>query len=659
MRVKRLRVVAICCASLLACSARADIFLNEGTNISVDVAPDGRLITDLLGGLWLIPSNGGEAQALATGQRSAQRPRWSADGTRLIFATNTAERSSLWLYDVEQQEGRAISTDYHADYDPDWHPDGTRIVFSSARDEQGLDLWEADINTGSSWRMTSLPGDETEPAWSANGENLAYVHRQANEWRLVLKRRGQPAETLARSTDRIAAPSWRPDGSLLTWLQETSDGWVVQMTILAQPRLTRTLISGEDFFIAPVAWRNRQEMIYAAGGKLRRRDFNSWTSRNIPFHANVGSASGFASPRATVRRLPEIPQPAGRRILRATRLFDGLGSAVRENQDIVIDGGVIAAVEPRRTRTDGIVIDLGEATVMAGYIDSYARLDAATHPSMGPLLLGLGVTTLISDHPRAAELNATWSGKPLPGPRVLPAAAIDSASHEKPYPWLITLHGDMTTGTRFRDAVHGWQKRGVAVLADSWQAALGSGAALLLGTDTRPASPRGVHYQDVQLASGVGAITFVSGLADASTGGLDDILQNRVARAIGAQARIKRRFARPPHLTAAAPLLVLGSAPNGLPPGIALHAEFRALADAGLRNEQVLRTAGVNAAAALGFGLQLGRVTRGAAADLLVIDGNPLTTIDDTLKIIGVVRNGRFYSVSGLLDLAEAARNVE
>ena len=111
--------------------------------------------------------------------------------------------------------------------------------------------------------------------------------------------------------------------------------------------------------------------------------------------------------------------------------------------------------------------------------------------------------------------------------------------------------------------------------------------------------------------------------------------------------------------SAAAPLLVLGSAPNGLPPGIALHAEFRALADAGLRNEQVLRTAGVNAAAALGFGLQLGRVTRGAAADLLVIDGNPLTTIDDTLKIIGVVRNGRFYSVSGLLDLAEAARNVE
>ena len=107
------------------------------------------------------------------------------------------------------------------------------------------------------------------------------------------------------------------------------------------------------------------------------------------------------------------------------------------------------------------------------------------------------------------------------------------------------------------------------------------------------------------------------------------------------------------------PLLVLGSHPNGLPPGIALHAEFRALAAAGLRPDQVLRSAGVNAAAALGAGYRLGRISNGAAADLVIVSGDPLADIADTLKIVGVVRNGRFFSYSGLMDKAPAPEDVE
>ena len=37
--------------------------------------------------------------------------------------------------------------------------------------------------------------------------------------------------------------------------------------------------------------------------------------------------------------------------------------------------------------------------------------------------------------------------------------------------------------------------------------------------------------------------------------------------------------------------VVLGSKPNGMPPGLGLHAEFRALSAAGLTPEQALRAA--------------------------------------------------------------------
>ena len=99
--------------------------------------------------------------------------------------------------------------------------------------------------------------------------------------------------------------------------------------------------------------------------------------------------------------------------------------------------------------------------------------------------------------------------------------------------------------------------------------------------------------------------------------------------------------------------------PNGMPPGIALHAEFRALADAELTAEQVLRAAGVNAAAALGLGLQLGRLAPGSVADLVIVDGDPLANVADLQKVVGVVRNGRFFSAIGLIERARTASNVE
>ncbi|MCP5092738.1 MAG: amidohydrolase family protein, partial [Gammaproteobacteria bacterium] len=105
--------------------------------------------------------------------------------------------------------------------------------------------------------------------------------------------------------------------------------------------------------------------------------------------------------------------------------------------------------------------------------------------------------------------------------------------------------------------------------------------------------------------------------------------------------------------------VVLGSFDNGLPAGIALHAEFRALAAAGLRSEQSLRAAGVNAAAAIGVDPFLGRIAVGAAADLVFVDGDPLANIEDALRIVAVVRNGRFFSVRGLIDRVQVAETVE
>ena len=66
-------------------------------NISVDVAPDGRIVMDLVGGIWVLPLEGGSAQPLDAGMLPAERPRWSPDGSAIVFEARSEQRSGLYL----------------------------------------------------------------------------------------------------------------------------------------------------------------------------------------------------------------------------------------------------------------------------------------------------------------------------------------------------------------------------------------------------------------------------------------------------------------------------------------------------------------------------------------------------------------------------------
>ena len=588
--------------------ADGQVTLTKGTNFSVDVAADGRLAIDLLGDVWTVPASGGIAQMIASGEIAARRPRWSPDSTRLVYQGREGSHEQIWLYRFEDGTTSNISDGQFFDLQPSWHPDGERIVYASDRKDTGFDLWELDIATGLTWRISSLYGDETEPAWSADGRDLVYIHRADRQWSLIMRRHGQPDRILETSSTRLSMPSWRPDGSLITFLRHAEIGLSVDMAILSDPVLVRPLITGADFFIAPIAWFDRHQMVYTANGHVRTRQFDSWTASTIPFRATVRREKTAQGNVVIPRDLLFIDEPAGRRVIRTARLFDGTGGGYRVGLDIVIEGGRIIAVEERRERPGAIIIDMGDLTALPGFIDSHASLPEHFDESLGPVLLSFGITTVVAGHAKATELNQRWSGKEMPGPRVL---------------------------------------------GEDWQLELKSISTNSFGVESLPTSPRGIRYEDAQPANGADATAVFSGLADARTQAIRPLLQSRQAGLLRGFPPAIRRFTEKPNLDAYSSSIVLGSAGNGFPPGVALHAEFRALVEAGLTQEYVLRTAGVNAAGALGLGLQAGRIAAGASADVVLVDGDPLGNIQDALNIVGVVRNGRFFSAIGLLERAE------
>ena len=278
------------------------------------------------------------------------------------------------------------------------------------------------------------------------------------------------------------------------------------------------------------------------------------------------------------RELVITNPPDGRLIIRSARLFDGIWQGYRSQMDVVIEGGKIAAVENRRERQDGTMLDLGNVTVLPGLID--ADVSFAENPSSGAIILAYGVTTIAASTLPAGFDAATWNSDTSPGPRVI---QVDSADR----------------------------------------------------------SPN------------------LSGLADGGLDNLDALLTSRQATTFGHAMPPHRRFASMRDIADESNVIVAGSAPNGLPPGAGLHAELMALRAAGLNGEQALHAAGRNAARALGVENQVGTITPGALADLVLVSGDPLSDTRDLLRIVAVVRNGRFFSLVSLLERSNDPANVE
>jgi hypothetical protein len=398
---------------------------------------------------------------------------------------------------------------------------------------------------------------------------------------------------------------------------------------------------------------------------IKTRAFGDQRSRPLPFRATVRSREARAPLTVAQHELAVSSPPTGRLVIRGARLFDGIWSGYRERMDVLIDGGKIVAVEAQREWDDATILDLGNVTILPGLIDSWSALPSGSQQRNGPRLLAHGVTTIVSDEVDPAFDFSLWDREDTPGPRILPAIDVNgnkATESDREYYLAKISASDLQPDAEYdaaRAAALYWRERGVPVVAENWNMRIRVGADLLIGAASLPNSSLIGSYQELQNATTVEPVTLISGLADAATPGIQALLSSRQAIELHQEYEPGRRLLSVPQLAAASSSIIVGSKPNGMPPGLALHAELRALAASGLSGEQVLHAAGRNAAIVLGLENQIGTITPGALADLILVNGDPLNKVSDTLNIVAVVRNGRLFSLVNLLERAAAVVDVE
>ena len=617
---------------------------------SVDVTRDGRLTVDAREAVWVVPPRGGAARTVLDVGAPATNVRFSPDASRLLFQIGSGSHAAIWMADSDG-ENLVQLTDEAGGWDPVWHPSGERIAYASG--DVAADLWEMDLATGLRWRLTRSEAGDQSPSWSRDGRHLIFIRREPSGWQLVLRRFGKADAVLHRSALPLAAAAWRPDGTLVTFLEDLPvAGRELKMVILSEPPLVRVLADGEAFDRTPVRWQDRQTFFYLAAGSVRRRHFGDWTSSIVPVHLPNDNFKPPPAPRIASRELPEQVVAEPPLVVRARRLFDGMGRDYINNMDILIRDGMIAEVSTQRDWGAYPVLDLGDVTVLPGLIDAYAVLPPSDprpdgESRRGSALLSWGITTIVTQPvtmmPSAntdAPRSQTWpDDDSSPGPRVLPAATLADPADAQQAAFLVK-------GSIARDAEPETVIAATAAanrLRELQRPLLAGDAYSATRFDTSVVLGRGIREP-----TRVATTFFVAGLADGHTPGVDALWRTRQAAGTPPDQTTSAR--NPSIPLPLGSIAVAASADNPLPLGLSLHAELMALRAAGVANHEVLKAAGSNAARLLGLNGKLGQVSVGARADLLLVAGDPLNELEDLTNVVGVVRDGRFLSLVGLLE---------
>ncbi len=236
----------------------------DGSRVAFVVAAPDKEIDKPATTIWVAPADGSSPGRTFTSGPADNSPRWSPDGRWLAFVADRGHGPQLHMASLDGGEAVALTETTHGVSQPVWSPDGSRIAFvtrtgewkkpedrsalerSAPRVVEGLyfrfdgigwfdirrsHLFVVAVEGGEPKQITKGDWDDTDPAWSPEGDRLAFVsdrsatrfdevHRDV--W-VVPLRGGRRPRRLTRGRGTAASPRWSPDGRTIAYVGHEHD----------------------------------------------------------------------------------------------------------------------------------------------------------------------------------------------------------------------------------------------------------------------------------------------------------------------------------------------------------------------------------------------------------------------------------------------------
>lgn len=429
--------------------------------------PDGSgLVYSADGRLWKVATTGGPpAEIPFTVRLSFERPRRALPPARFpepgtaqpvrafmgLALSPDAQRvamlalGKLWVMPVGGTPRAVAAVPLNAHHLA-WSSDGGTLAWSAGPWEE-QDVFATELATGSTRRITALPGREESPSYSPDGRHLAFLYHPSEDTTIVRVVDAQARE-LSDTAQGSSIPaangvdvSWTPDaGGLLVVSggfnpDDSTRGAIIR---LSGERRVLARMPDSPLFLRWTA----NAIVFVRHARLWRAPFDS-TGLQGPAEplgsepamyasaANDGTVLFITegglrlrSPDGREQRLgwpltytPPVAEPL---LIRGVRIIDGSGRPATPPQDLLVERGRISRIAAAGRLPAGTarVLEAGGRYLIPGLMDLHAH---EYRPELLPGFSYFGVTTIRDQGsaigPLVAYADAIAAGQ-LDGPRV-------------------------------------------------------------------------------------------------------------------------------------------------------------------------------------------------------------------------------------------------
>ena len=664
------------------------------------LSPDGKRIAFVaLNQLQMLTLGDKNPKQLSHDSFYKQGPMWSPDGTRLAYVSDKGGVENIYLLDVTAGSEKPLALDTtHAQIFPAWSPDAASIAW---QDQTGA-TWITAVATGKSTPLapaTFFPG---RPAFSPDGKTvlIATVKPYSRRFRegtssilaVDLASRKTtwfaPAPFESISTRTEDGPIYSPAGGRIAFVM---DDLLYTMAVDAAGHPTGQAVRMNDEITDAPTWSaDGSRILYLSAGTLRLLDTATHAATTVPLALTW-----------------QQDKPSGSMLIHAARLWAGKGDGLITDADVLVTANRIVWVAPhgKRTAPAGTrVIEAPTSTLLPGLWENHAHPNSDSSiyygDRLGRLWMLYGITTLrdMADQAyRAVEQKESFLANTAIGPRLFATGeAIDG--ERTYYPMMIPTTSEAQLQREFLRLKsldfdfmklyvrlpYSWVEKGAAY-AHTQMGVQTAGHYLLpavtLGNDgmshvsatartgyAYSRSLTGTSYEDVRdlmEQSGMwtistllnqGVIAEMPSLADdprynvAPPWEKERLMKARdAALATPQDANLER--AEREEATVKAVFdgrgMIIGGTDSPLDlPSTSLHLNLISQVRYGMKPWQALETVTSVAARAAALEGDLGTIAPGKLADMILVEGNPLTDIKDITRVQCVIKNGRPQSVA-------------
>lgn len=170
--------------------------------------------------LWTLDIRSGTHRPLIAGGTPTNRPRWSPDGTRLLYNTTTdAGQSELRVYFLDSDKSISLGRFAAKPNDAAWSQDGTQIAFRMFTPSEAPRFTTAPTPpAGAKWNPPVRVFDDV----TFRSDGAGYLREGANQIYTLPSSGGTPRQVTFGDVD-YTSPIWRDESTLLIVGNEAED----------------------------------------------------------------------------------------------------------------------------------------------------------------------------------------------------------------------------------------------------------------------------------------------------------------------------------------------------------------------------------------------------------------------------------------------------